>query len=157
MFADARLEVIGPELFEHYLDLQRRIESNDPSWTRTLDGLVGPLLTDHVNSSAVGRMVLGSPRWRCVWFDPIAMLFVHDSYAGISGTMESISGAGTSGPSRETIRKGAALLASAKARGCMRIRCRRGASRSGAAAGVAGGRSPAAGPPGRPAAAMAGR
>ncbi len=41
------------------------------------------VLVDHENSSGVGATLLRSSHWRCVWFDSIAAVFVHDSYRPI--------------------------------------------------------------------------
>ena len=83
VFVDARLEVMGPELYERYVNLQRRITDNDPSWSRELDDLRRPsVLADHENASISGTL-LNNPDWKCVWFDPIAALFVHKSYSSI--------------------------------------------------------------------------
>jgi tetratricopeptide (TPR) repeat protein len=87
VFADARLEVIGPELFEQYLELQRRIGNDEPGWDRQLDELGRPVvLADHAQSARIGAALLAHPRWRCVWFDPIAAVFVHDTYANVART-----------------------------------------------------------------------
>ena len=83
VFVDARLEVMGPELYERYVNLQRRITDNDASWSRELDELGRPsVLADHENASISGTL-LNHPDWKCVWFDPIAALFVHKSYSEI--------------------------------------------------------------------------
>ena len=37
------------------------------------------VMVDHEYSWADGATMLGSPHWRCVWFDPIVAVFVHDS------------------------------------------------------------------------------
>ena len=84
VFADARLEVIGADLFERYTDLQRRISRNDRTWAAELDEIGRPVvLTDLENNASVGGTLLTSPDWRCVWFDPIAAVFVHASYQEI--------------------------------------------------------------------------
>ena len=83
VFVDARLEVMGPELYERYVNLQSRITQNDPSWTRELEELGRPaVLADHENASVTSAL-LANPDWKCVWFDPIAALFVHKSYTSI--------------------------------------------------------------------------
>ena len=37
------------------------------------------ILSDHVYNYEIGVTLLESDRWRCVWFDAIAAVFVHDS------------------------------------------------------------------------------
>ncbi len=85
VYTDARLEVMGPKLYEEYLDLQRKI-ARDKLWSGELDKMGRPsVLVDTVDPSN-GDLVatlLNSLHWRCVWFDPIAAVFVHDSYQAI--------------------------------------------------------------------------
>ncbi len=76
-YADARLEVIGPELFKAYTDLQGKIAHNSDGWEDELERMGRPLvLTDNVQAlmSDVTATMLSSPRYRCVWFDPVAAL-----------------------------------------------------------------------------------
>ena len=84
VFADARLEVIGADLYERYETLKGRIAQDVPGWERDLDDMKRPLvLLDHENFQ-VGATLLIDPRWRCVWFDPVAAVFVHEAYAGVT-------------------------------------------------------------------------
>ncbi|HEY2158960.1 MAG TPA: hypothetical protein VGH33_25240, partial [Isosphaeraceae bacterium] len=84
-YADARLEVIGPDLFKAYTELQGKIAHNSGGWEDELERMGRPLvLTDNVQAlmADVTATMLTSPRYRCVWFDPVAALFVHESYTG---------------------------------------------------------------------------
>ena len=141
VFADARLEVIGADLFERYEKLKDRIAGNEPGWERELDDMERPLvLVDHDNSG-VGATLLTHPRWRCVWFDPIAAIFVHEAYAGVTQSYTVDFAARHFRPEREDDPKGAAaLFASAKGVAQLRRRYRAGsrASGPGAADGLAG-------------------
>lgn len=81
VYIDARLEVIGPELFKEYIDLQAKIAKNAPGWEGELERMGEPVvLTDHATAHGVGSAVLASPNWKCVHFDAIAAVFVHNSY-----------------------------------------------------------------------------
>ena len=83
VYTDARLEVMGPELYREYLELQNRISRNDPGWQAELDELGRPsFLVDnlHATNSALATNLFLSRHWRCVWFGPIVSLFVHESY-----------------------------------------------------------------------------
>ena len=80
-YSDARLEIIGPEHFASYLDLNRRISEDAFGWARELDSIGRPVvLADHEQNASVSATLLGSPDWRCVWFDPIAAVFVHAAH-----------------------------------------------------------------------------
>lgn len=86
VFADARLEVIGPEVFERYINLRRRIsmDKDESAWSRELDDLGRPaILAGNADASNLGANLMASQHWRCVWFDPIAAVFVHDAYKGV--------------------------------------------------------------------------
>ncbi len=86
VYTDARLEVMGPELYQEYLDLQRKIAQYTPGWSSELEKMGRPsVLVDTVDPSNGGLVatLLNSLHWRCVWFDPIAAVFVHDSYQAI--------------------------------------------------------------------------
>ncbi|MBV8610391.1 MAG: hypothetical protein JO034_23395 [Singulisphaera sp.] len=87
VFADARLEVIGAELYERYMDLEHRVTWDVPGWECELDDLGRPavLLDNHTHAPAAATL-LASRHWRCVWFDPVASVFVHDAYAGAALT-----------------------------------------------------------------------
>lgn len=80
VYADARLEVIGADLFERYLDLSHRIGEHGQGWEAELDAVGRPsILAGHEGHAAVSAGLIASPNWRCVWFDPIAAVFVHVS------------------------------------------------------------------------------
>lgn len=83
-YVDARLEVIGVELFEKYMGLQRRISENDKGWSRELDAIGRPsVLADHEMNSSISAAMLTSPDYRCVFFDPVAAVFAHVSYTDV--------------------------------------------------------------------------
>src|SRR5207249_725003 len=82
VYTDPRLEVNGPELFQRYQQLQDAITRDEPrsSWRAELDAMGRPvILVDHEYMSPLGATLLRSAHWRCVWFDPIAAVYVHDS------------------------------------------------------------------------------
>ena len=80
VYTDPRLEVAGASFFKEYLDLDQAIKHNGPGWQAKLDQMGRPVvMVDHEYSWADGATMLGSAHWRCVWFDPIVAVFVHDS------------------------------------------------------------------------------
>lgn len=117
VYADARLEVMGREQYKRYIDLQSAISRDDPAWPRTLDDLGRPaILAGHEFNTNVGTVVMASPHWRCVWFDPIVAVFVHDAFAGAVQTHQVDFAARHFRPEASSTPNGhAALTASAKA------------------------------------------
>ncbi len=85
VFVDARLEVIGAELYERYLTLSDRIGDDAPGWDRDLEAAERPaVLVGHGPTDAVkGASFLAHTGWRCVWFDPIVAVFVPRSFASV--------------------------------------------------------------------------
>ncbi len=81
-YTDARLEVMGAPLYARYLDLGRKIRTNSGGWAEELDAMGRPaLLIDTVdpgNADLVATLMTAR-NYRCVYFDPIACVFVHAS------------------------------------------------------------------------------
>ncbi len=115
VFTDPRLEIAGVELFDEYQTLGRNITSDQPGWEHELDRLGRPsILVDHVDNAGIGASLLASRHWKCVWFDPIVAVFVHDSYP-VARTHTVDFGARHFRPDAATEPHGpAALLAAAK-------------------------------------------
>jgi len=87
VFVDARLEVIGAELYHRYLKLSDRIRDDEPGWDRDLQAAEQPaVLVGHATDAVKGASILAHPGWRCVWFDPIVAVFVPRSYADVVAT-----------------------------------------------------------------------
>jgi hypothetical protein len=81
VFADARLEVIGPELYERYMALGARMRKDKPGWEEEIlkDGrpviVIDNLQEDNPEISAT---LMSRRNWRCMWFDPIAAVYLHE-------------------------------------------------------------------------------
>jgi hypothetical protein len=91
VFVDARLEVIGAELYERYLRLSERIRDDEPGWDRDLEAAESPAVLvghDPPTNAVLGASILANPRWRCVWFDPIVAVFVPRSYTTVVAAHE---------------------------------------------------------------------
>jgi hypothetical protein len=83
VYTDPRLEVAGADLFERYQTLGKEIADDAPGWEAKLEQMERPsIMVDHENNAQIGATLLGSRRWKCVWFDPIVAVYVHDRYAG---------------------------------------------------------------------------
>jgi tetratricopeptide (TPR) repeat protein len=84
VYTDPRLEVAGADLFQRYQELEDQIVKDEPGWKGQLDAMGRPvILVDHEFNSPVGATLLKSDRWRCVWFDAVAAVFVHDSATAV--------------------------------------------------------------------------
>lgn len=86
VYTDARLEVMGPEIYARYRALQERIGKNAGGWDEELAEMGRPaILIDniHAGNADMSATLLNSRRWRCVRFDPIASVFVHESLSDI--------------------------------------------------------------------------
>ncbi|MFI5460698.1 MAG: tetratricopeptide repeat protein [Isosphaerales bacterium] len=84
VYTDPRLEVAGADLFKRYIELDRRITKDEPGWEAELDEMRRPvILVDHEHNWQIGATLLRSTHWRCVWFDAIAAVFVHDSFTEV--------------------------------------------------------------------------
>ncbi len=117
VFADARLEVIGPEVYRQYLGLERLMNSGQAGWNQELESMQRPgVLVDNVHglNAGISATLLADPRWCCVWFDPMAAVFVHESYeparTPVDFVRQHFQGETIEGPSTTT-----ELLASANA------------------------------------------
>ena len=79
VYTDPRLEVAGAKLFAQYVKLEKEISADQPGWEAEMDAMGRPtVMIDHEFSSGVGAVFLRNTNWRCVWFDPIVAVFVHE-------------------------------------------------------------------------------
>jgi tetratricopeptide (TPR) repeat protein len=84
VYTDPRLEVAGAQLFETYINLGKRLAKEEAGWEGQLDAMGRPvIMIDHEHNWEIGATLLRSAHWRCVWFDSIAAVFVHDSNASV--------------------------------------------------------------------------
>ena len=80
VYTDPRLEIAGPEFYSRYMKLSTDLTRRLPGWQAELDRIGRPvILVDHEYSYPILATLLGDDHWRCVWFDSIAAVFVHDS------------------------------------------------------------------------------
>ncbi len=80
VYTDPRLEIAGPEFYARYHALDQAIRDDRPGWQAELDRIGRPvILVNHENNAALGATLFRDGRWRCVWFDPIAAVYVHDT------------------------------------------------------------------------------
>jgi hypothetical protein len=76
-FIDPRLEVPSQQTFEAYVQLDRRLNLGHPGWSGVVAEMGNPLiLLDHAKSHGAEATLLVDPRWRCVYHDAVASVFL---------------------------------------------------------------------------------
>ncbi len=77
VYMDGRLEVASRATFENYVQIHERLNSGDPRWANAVRRLGDPLLlVDHEDNIAAEATLLADPRWRCVYQDAVAAVFL---------------------------------------------------------------------------------
>jgi hypothetical protein len=77
VFMDGRLEVPSLSTFREYVRIQDRLSRNDARWDVDVKRLGDPLiLIGHEGWSEAEATLLAHPRWRCVYFDEVASVFL---------------------------------------------------------------------------------
>ena len=81
VFVDARLEVSPRPALQQYYDLASDMLQRHASWPERLQDFPRPLgfLVDHLSFHGVEAALLADSRWRCVWFDAVAGIYVPSS------------------------------------------------------------------------------
>jgi hypothetical protein len=76
-FMDARLEVPSLATFQTYVRIEQWLKGNDARWAAAVNRLGDPLiLIGHDGWLEGEATVFTNPRWRCVYFDAVASVFV---------------------------------------------------------------------------------
>ena len=77
VFMDARLELPSLSTFQTYVRIEEWLNHSDPRWDAAIARLGDPLvLISHDGWAEAEAALLTHPRWRCVYFDAIASVFV---------------------------------------------------------------------------------
>jgi hypothetical protein len=78
VFVDPRLEVSPREALTEYYALAVAMGVRQPTWPEQLARLPQPLsvVVDHASHHLVESALIGDSRWRCVWFDAVAGVYV---------------------------------------------------------------------------------
>ncbi|HKM52394.1 MAG TPA: tetratricopeptide repeat protein [Isosphaeraceae bacterium] len=82
LFMDSRLEIPSLETFRTYISLEQWLQRGDGRWTEAVRRMGDPLiLIAHEENADAVATLLADRGWRCVWFDPVAAVFLpdHDS------------------------------------------------------------------------------
>jgi tetratricopeptide (TPR) repeat protein len=76
-FMDPRLEVATKATFETYFWLHKAMNEGRPGWSELVERMGGPsILLDHTTAFGAEATLLADPRWRCVYFDAVASVFL---------------------------------------------------------------------------------
>ena len=83
VYCDARLELMGPEVYGQDKALGQAISDQRPGWVERIDGLGKPVpgvVLDHVQAPMTHMVVafLGNSAWRCVWYDATASVYLRE-------------------------------------------------------------------------------
>ena len=90
-FIDGRLEVPSRETFATYIRLETMLNQGRNGWAEPLRRMGDPLiLLDHVKECGAEGTLITDPGWRCVYFDPVASVFVSRSQRDIEASYPSV-------------------------------------------------------------------
>jgi tetratricopeptide (TPR) repeat protein len=85
-FCDPRLEVVSREVLAQYHAIEESMRFNRGGWQSTLDRLaLRAVLTDHRAHFQLEATLLADPHWLCVYFDPVAAVFLQRRAAESAG------------------------------------------------------------------------
>src|SRR5262249_34687819 len=77
VFMDGRLEVPSLGTFKTYTRLEDLLDRGDSRWASVVERLGDPLiLIDHAGHDRAEAAILADPGWRCVYFDPMASIYL---------------------------------------------------------------------------------
>ena len=77
LYMDSRLEIPTLESFREYIRVEQWLQQGDVRWAEAVRRMGNPLImiAHEENADAVATL-MADPRWRCVWFDPVAAVFL---------------------------------------------------------------------------------
>jgi tetratricopeptide (TPR) repeat protein len=80
-FIDGRFEMPDRRTFETYVKVEQCMADRDPRWELAVAAMGDPLLLlEHQHHYPAEALLLTHPRWRCVYYDALASVFVrHDA------------------------------------------------------------------------------
>jgi tetratricopeptide (TPR) repeat protein len=77
VFMDARLETPTLETFQRYTEIEKQLNKPGGRWSGLLDQLGDVvIMLSHDGNVQAETTFLSNPRWRCVYFDALATVFV---------------------------------------------------------------------------------
>lgn len=95
LFMDSRLEVPSLETFNTYVRVEGWLQRGDPRWAAAVRRMGDPLIIiNHEENTDSEATVLADPRWRCVWFDPVAAVYLPRGDGRLDAAFPSVDFAG---------------------------------------------------------------
>jgi tetratricopeptide (TPR) repeat protein len=90
-FMDGRLEMPDQSTFERYVRIENWLRANDPRWEMELAQMGNPLvLLEHINNHDAEAALLTRPKWRCIYYDALASIFVHQDQVGSESSFPAV-------------------------------------------------------------------
>jgi len=88
-FLDARLEMPDRATFETYVNVEAWLSEGKPLWEAKVAAMGDPLLLlEHQDHNVAEARLLTHPRWRCVYYDALASVFVRRDAAADFPTVD---------------------------------------------------------------------
>jgi tetratricopeptide (TPR) repeat protein len=89
-FIDGRFEMPDRQTFETYVKVEQWMADGDPRWESAVAAMGDPLLLlEHQHHYPAEARLLMHPRWRCVYYDALASVFVRRGAAADFPTLDS--------------------------------------------------------------------
>jgi hypothetical protein len=91
LFIDPRLEVPSRATFESYVRLEKALNNDDPRWASVVRRMGDPLIMlGHENNAGASATLMTHPSWRCVFFDPVASVFLPSGRTDLAGPFPTV-------------------------------------------------------------------
>ena len=95
LFIDGRLEIPSRSTFEMFVRLSALLEEGRPGWAEAVPRIGNPLvLLDHAEDFGAEATLLSHAGWRCVYYHPVASVFVTAERTGPAGAIPTVDFAG---------------------------------------------------------------
>ncbi len=79
LFMDSRLEVPSLATFREYIGVEQWLQQGDARWVEAVRRMGNPLiLVGHEENTDAVATLIAHPRWRCLYFDAVAAVFLHE-------------------------------------------------------------------------------
>jgi tetratricopeptide (TPR) repeat protein len=88
-YLDGRLEMPNQTTFETYVNVESWLSEGKPNWEPKVAAMGNPLLLlEHQNRDVAEAVLFSHPKWRCVYYDALASVFVPREVAADFPTLD---------------------------------------------------------------------